>query len=272
MPRGLSIIHTKIWSHNTGKQILSLQGHTGPVFSVAFSPDGKSLATGSSDKTAKIWDIKSGKQVIEFRGHTDHINSIAFSPDGKLLATGSEDKTAIIWDLQFAKESLKLKASDSVLGVSFSSDGKRLATESADNTALIWEISPEGIIHEANKNRRLSPLSGPQLISYNLETLLDLHPDNKAKLIATREVWQIKAFADLAATQAGGSNVLSRVEAPYGRANRLYAAALALQDELLIRMDWAKMLRKWAAVYRDDGKEGKAKELEGKADGLWKEK
>ena len=65
--------------------------------------------------------------------------------------------------------------------------------------------------------------------------------------------------------------MLSRVEAPYARANRLYAAALALQDELLIKMDWAKMLRKWAAVYRDDGKEGKAKELEAKADGLWKE-
>lgn len=105
------------------------------------------------------------------------------------------------------------------------------------------------------------------------ETLLDLHPDNEAKLIATREVWQIKAFADLAAAQAGGSNVLSRVEAPYARANRLYATALVLQDELLILMDWAKMLRKWAAVYRDDGKEGKgkAKELETKAaDRLWK--
>jgi NADH pyrophosphatase NudC (nudix superfamily) len=58
-------------------------------------------------------------------------------------------------------------------------------------------------------------------------------------------------------------------EAPYARANRLYAEALALQDELLIRMDWAKMLRKWAAVYRHDGKKGKARELE--ADGLRKE-
>ena len=65
--------------------------------------------------------------------------------------------------------------------------------------------------------------------------------------------------------------MLSRVEAPYARANRLYAAALGLQDEQLIRMDWAKMLRKWASVYRDDGKEGKAKELEAKADGLRKE-
>ena len=263
----------KIWDLQSGKQTLSLQGHTESVYSVAFSPDGQRLATGSEDNTAKIWDLQSGKQTLSLKGHTDYVTSVAFFPDGQKLATGSVDNTAKIWDLQFGKLTLSLKGhTSSVSSVAFSPDGQKLATGSRDSTAKIWDFTPEGWRSTPQgKNRQLSGLDAIQLASYNLETLLDLHPDNEAKLIATREVWQIKAFADLAAAQAGGSNVLSRVEAPYARANRLYAAALALQDELLIKMDWAKMLRKWAAVYRDDGKEGKAKELEGKADGLWKE-
>jgi len=260
----------KLWDVYSGNTILSLRGHKDGIESVAFSPDGQRLATGSRDQTARIWDLSTGKVLLSLKGHNHYVLSVAFSPDGQRLATGSGDQTAKIWDLSTGRMLLNLTDTSSIWSVAFSPDGKRLATGSGDNSAKIWEISPEGIIYEANKNRRLSPLSGPQLASYNLETLLDLHPDNEAKLIATREVWQIKAFADLAAAQAEGSNVLSRVEAPYARANRLYAAALAIQDEPLIKMDWAKMLRKWAAVYRDDGKEGKAKELEKKADGLWK--
>ena len=65
--------------------------------------------------------------------------------------------------------------------------------------------------------------------------------------------------------------MLSRVEAPYARADRLYTAALALQDEPLIRMDYAKMLRRWAEMYEADGLKEKAGALRAKADGLWKE-
>ncbi|MDX2070880.1 MAG: WD40 repeat domain-containing protein [Haliscomenobacter sp.] len=262
----------KIWDLQSGKQTLSVEGHASLVLSVALSPDGKWLATGSHDHSAKIWDLQSGKQTLNLEGHTASVWSVAFSLDGKSLATGSKDHSAKIWDLQSGKQTLSLEGhTASVSSVAFSPDGKWLVTGSDDNSAKIWEIAPDGIIREANKNRHLSLLSGPQLIAYNLETLLDLHPDNEAKLIATHEVWQIKAFADLAAAQAGGSNVLSRVEAPYARAERLYSAALALQDEPLIRIDYATMLRRWAEVYQADGLEGKAAALRVKADGLWKE-
>ena len=105
----------------------------------------------------------------------------------------------------------------------------------------------------------------PQLQQYNLDALLDQQPNNEAKLISTNEVWQITAFADLAVKQAtSGNNLLARVERLYARAGRLYAAALWLQEEGYIRQKYRAMLENWAKVYRENGMEGKALEVEGK--------
>ncbi|MFN0212776.1 MAG: WD40 repeat domain-containing protein [Saprospiraceae bacterium] len=265
----------KIWDLESGKATMTLSGHTSYVWSVAFSPDGKRLATaGVGDKTAKIWDLESGKETMSLSGHTSNVRTVAFSPDGKRLATGSDDNTAKIWDLESGKETMSLSEhSSKVWSVAFSPDGKRLATGAGDNTAKIWVLTPEGWWDSPKgRGRRLAGLEAAHLTAFSLEKLLDQHLGNEQKLIATREVWQIKAFADLAASQAGGSNILSKVEPIYAPAERLYAAALALQDELLIRMDYAKMLRRWAGVYKSEGQTEKAAELEGKADGLWRGK
>ncbi|MBK8045228.1 MAG: hypothetical protein IPK21_22820 [Haliscomenobacter sp.] len=134
----------------------------------------------------------------------------------------------------------------------------------------IWEITAQGCI-EIARPKRLAGLVQPQLFAYDLQDLLDQHPDNEQKLIATGEVWQIKAFADLHTNEAAGSNILTKLNPHNARANRLYTAALALQDEPLIRRDYSAMLRRWAEVYRSDGQEDKAKELEHRADELWQE-
>jgi ribosomal protein L22 len=76
----------------------TLSGHTGEVNSVAFSPDGKWLLTGSDDKTARLWDAATGAEVRTFSGHTDQVWDVAFSPDGKEVLTGSADGTAKLWD------------------------------------------------------------------------------------------------------------------------------------------------------------------------------
>nr|MDO8084256.1 hypothetical protein [Candidatus Sigynarchaeum springense] len=81
--------------------------HENAVLSVAFSPDGKTLATGSEDKAARLWDVRTGKQLRALEGHEGLINSVAFSPNGSLLATGSKDKTARLWKIAPGKPGKK---------------------------------------------------------------------------------------------------------------------------------------------------------------------
>jgi len=76
----------------SGKELLTLRGHSDVVSGVAFSPDGKRLATASNN--AKVWDAESGKELLTQRGHDDVVLDVAFSPDGKRLATAGYDRTA----------------------------------------------------------------------------------------------------------------------------------------------------------------------------------
>jgi WD40 repeat protein len=89
----------KLWDVATGHEREPLRGHTDLIHRLAYSPDGKILATASMDKTAKLWDAASGKVLATLKGHTKAVKCVAFSPDGKLLATGSWDSTAKVWDV-----------------------------------------------------------------------------------------------------------------------------------------------------------------------------
>jgi WD40 repeat protein len=115
--------------------LLILRGHTDDVLSVAWSPDGKRLATGSVDKTAKVWDAASGEQVLTLRGHGGRVESVLWSPDGKRLATASWDETARVWDAASGQQVVTLRGHHGWLWcAAWSPGGKRLATAGDDGT------------------------------------------------------------------------------------------------------------------------------------------
>jgi WD40 repeat protein len=138
-PTVISSSSSSTSSKETIKEIQTFKGHTSYVSSVAFSPDGKTIATGSWDNTVKLWNLY-GKELQTFTGYTDSVKSVAFSPDGKMIATGSEDNTAKLWNLD-GKELQTFKGhSHWVLSVAFSPDGKTIATGSYDTTAKLWNL------------------------------------------------------------------------------------------------------------------------------------
>jgi RNA polymerase sigma factor (sigma-70 family) len=111
------------------------------VWSVAYSPDGKTLASGSPDPTIKLWDVKTGKEQATLKGHTDRVWSVSFSPDGKTLASGSWDQTIKLWEVATGKEQATLKGHTfAVLSVAYSPDGKTLASGCGDNTIKLWDV------------------------------------------------------------------------------------------------------------------------------------
>ena len=83
--------------------ITTLEGHTSSVYSVSFSPDGATLASGSRDNTIKLWDVATGENIATLIGHTDWVLSVSFSPDGATLASGSRDNTIKLWDVATAR-------------------------------------------------------------------------------------------------------------------------------------------------------------------------
>ena len=119
-----------------------LQGHGNSVKSISFSPDGKTLASGSVDSTIKLWDVATGKEITTLKGHSDLVKSVSFSPDSKTLASSGDDKTIKLWDVATRKEITTLKGHTSyVKSVSFSPDGKILASGSSDKTIKLWNVA-----------------------------------------------------------------------------------------------------------------------------------
>jgi WD40 repeat protein len=124
--------------------VVTLEGHTEIVSTVAFSPDGQYVMTGSFDKTLRVWETRTGKEIKVFggaSGHQDLVLSVAFSRDGRILASGSSDKTAKLWDMPLSSPLREFTQPDAVTTFAVSPDGAKLATAAKNGTVRVWNTA-----------------------------------------------------------------------------------------------------------------------------------
>ncbi|WP_283136347.1 hypothetical protein [Rhizohabitans arisaemae] len=128
--------------------IAALAGHGRSVTSVAFSPDGKTLATGSHDETVVLWDVATRRQTASLAGHSGSVTSVAFSPDGRTLAVGGYPRTVRLWNVATRRQiGVDLPGhTGSVASVVFSPDGRTLATSGADKSVRLWDVATRRLI------------------------------------------------------------------------------------------------------------------------------
>ncbi|MDB9401939.1 hypothetical protein PN459_18455, partial [Microcystis aeruginosa CS-567/02-A1] len=121
--------------------IRTLTGHSDSVNAIALTPDGKTVISGSRDKTIKIWDVETGAEKFTLTGHSYSVNAIALTPDGKTVISGSYDKTIKIWDVVTGAEKFTLTGhSNSVNAIAVTPDGKTVISGSRDKTIKIWDV------------------------------------------------------------------------------------------------------------------------------------
>ena len=131
-----------LWDLTNGKFLRQLNGHTEYVSSVAISPDGRYLASGSLDNTVRLWDAATGQQLRQFNGHTNDVWSVAISADGRYLASGSLDNTVRLWDAATGQQLRQFNGhTNDVWSVAISADGRYLASGSGDKTVRLWDAA-----------------------------------------------------------------------------------------------------------------------------------
>jgi WD40 repeat protein len=220
----LSLLAGTAFNTRAQKAELVVQtGHSSEVVSVAFSPDGKTLASGSWDKTIKLWDVATGAELRALTGHSTYVISVAFSPDGKTLASASYD-TIRLWNVASGAQLRMLTGHSAVYSVAFSPNGKTLASGSNDKTIRLWDMG---------SGAELRALTGHSSAVYSVafspdgKTLASGSWDNTIKL------WDTSSGTELH-TLTGHSSAVNSV-------------AFSPDGKTLASGSWDKTIRLWDA-------------------------
>ncbi|HEY9627623.1 MAG TPA: caspase family protein [Coleofasciculaceae cyanobacterium] len=193
----------------TGEIQHVLKGHTEIIHAIAMSPDGKTLATGSADKTIKLWDVQTGTLLQTLVGHAGVLWSMSFHPDGQVLASGGGDSTIRLWDLNSGQLLRTISGhKDRLFPVVFSPDGKTLASGSKDTTIKIWDWQT---------GKMLRNLPG------HTDTVRALVFDAKGERLAsgswdgTVKLWDVQTGEELNTFTGHVNNVVSVAFSPDGK-------------------------------------------------------
>jgi WD40 repeat protein len=253
-----------IAERNYKLELVIEEGHTSAISSVAFSPDRKTLASGSWDNTVKLWNVETGQQIKSLDDHADLVSSVAFSPDGKTLASGSWDNTVKLWSVETGQLIKTLKSNIDSITVTFLPDGKTLASISLSSTITLWNIETgqqikafrggDYVVHSA----AISP-DGNVLAIGSDDSVISLWNVEKSQQIRSFEghdsgIYSV-AFSPDGKTLASGSNdntiklwnaeTGQLIKSFEGHTNLVSSVTFSPDGKTLASGDWGSTIKLW---------------------------
>ena len=186
-----------------------LRGHSGEVYALAVTPDGRQVVSGSQDKTLKVWDLEIGSELRTLSGHSGAVWAVAVTPDGRQVVSGSGDKTLKVWDLETGSELHTLSGhSDWVNAVAVTPDGRQVVSGSADKTLKVWDLETGSELHT---------LSGHSVTVFAVAVTPDGRQVVSGSGDKTLKVWDLETGSELHTLSGHSREVYAVAVTPDGR-------------------------------------------------------